>query len=367
MIGKILADRWGWTAKLGGVEKETVHITTKVEQGELDNLIRDIKKCNTTAQVDVVIKEHGLSNIKGLPEHIKEVYEKGEIDKLQLSDVNKFALNQRYRDIADQAHGFTGVNVAIKEYNDGIKKGTLDTTKFAETISQSNSSLGNYLTKLDGAKAGIFDYGKSLANATIKSFALEAATMALNTAVSFGASLIISGIITAVTDYLNRVVNAIEASHRAKEAIDEANSTLKEQQNLIKESGRKYAELAQHVNQLNNTNLDLKEEEYAEFLNLSNQIAEQFPDLVKGYDENGNAILSLNGTVSDINSTLDTYIEKAKEASQVKIVQAFKGEGDNEDYFKGAKYEIDELNSKATNAKTEIENLQKFKEKINLH
>ena len=362
MIGKILADRWGWTEKLGGTQ--TVKVATKVEKSEVIQLKKDIKDCNTTTQVDVVIKQHGLSDIKGLPEHIKELYENGKIKDLKISDVNKFAINQRYTDIANQAHGFTGVNAAIKEYNKLTDEGSK--TKFAETISQSNSSLGKYLTGLDSTTAGMGEYISSLATATLKTFSLQAATMALNMAVSFGASLIISGIITALTDYLNRVDNAIEASHKAKETMDEANSTLKSQQDLIKESGKKYAELAQHVNQLNNTNLDLREEEYKEFLNLSNQIAEQFPELIKGYDDNGNAILNLDGNISKITSTLNTYIEKAKEASQIKIVQAFKGEGDNEDYFKGAKYEIDELNGKATKAKTEIENLQKFKEKINL-
>lgn len=374
MIGKILADRWGWTKKLGGTENEIVHITTEVKDEKVKQLKKDIRDCNTTAQVDVVIKEHGLSNIKGLPEHIKEVYEKGEIDKLKTSDVNKFALNQRYNDIADQAHGIIGVKKAINEYNesliryeDNTTEASEGTTKLCGAISQSNSSLGKYLTGLNGATAGMGKYALSLTTAALKTFALKTATMALNMAVSMGVSFAISGIITAIINYVNSIDNAIEASHKAKETMDEANSTLKSQQDMIKESGKKYAELAQHVNQLNNTNLDLHEDEYKSFLELSNQIAEQFPDLVKGYDENGNAILSLNGTVSDINSTLDTYIEKAKKASQVKIVQAFKGEGDNEDYFKGAKYEVDELNGKVTNAKTEIENLQKFKKKIDLH
>lgn len=121
MIGKILADRWGWTKKLGGTENEIVHITTEVKDEKVKQLKKDIRDCNTTAQVDVVIKEHGLSNIKGLPEHIKEVYEKGEIDKLKLSDVNKFTITQRYNDIADQAHGFTGVKKTIKEYKNTEK------------------------------------------------------------------------------------------------------------------------------------------------------------------------------------------------------------------------------------------------------
>lgn len=366
MIGKILADRLGWTDKLGGTENAKIGTIDPKTHEDIEKLQNDIKKCNTTIEIDAVIKKHGLQEVENFSEHIKKLQAQGNIDKLDKNKVNNLIQTQNYKNIADQAHGFLGVKKAIDKYNNGIKDGSLNTEKFNETISQSNSSLGKYLTGLDSTTAGMGEYISSLATATLKTFSLQAATMALNMAVSFGASLIISGIITALTDYLNRVDNAIEASHKAKETMDEANSTLKSQQDLIKESGKKYAELAQHVNQLNNTNLDLREEEYKEFLNLSNQIAEQFPELIKGYDDNGNAILNLDGNISKITSTLNTYIEKAKEASQIKIVQAFKGEGDNEDYFKGAKYEIDELNGKATKAKTEIENLQKFKEKINL-
>lgn len=369
LIGKTILDSIGWTEKLGGV------IQPKIEPIlEIDNLkdfwlfkadIEALEK--DPVQIDLYLKEHGLDKVKGLKDYILN-------NDIKQSSVNNLIQTQNYKNIADQAHGFLGVKKAIDEYNDsliknedGTTKASDGTKKLSETISQSNSSLGKYLTNLKGADAGMIGYAGSLATATIKTFALEAATMAMNAAVSYGISFVISGIITAITDYLNRVDNAIEASHRAKETIDEANSTFKAQQELVKESGKKYAELSQHVNQLNNTNLDLKEDEYKEFLDISNQIAEQFPGLIKGYDDNGNAILNLNGTVSYINSTLDTYIEKAKKASQVKIVQAFKGEGDNEDYFKGAKYEVDELNGKVTDAKNEIENLQKFKEKINLH
>lgn len=373
MIGKILDDRWDWTEKIGGTKNETVKITTKVKFKELQQLKEAIRDCNTTAQVDVVIKEHGLSDIEGLPEHIKKLYEKGEIDNLETDDVNKFVNDQNYKNIANQAHGYKGVKAAIDEYNESIIKNQDGTTKasdgtkrLSEAILQGNSSLGKYLISLNGSTTEIFSYGKYLATAAVKTFALQTATTALNSAVGFGVSFAISGIINAIINYANRVNNAIEASHKAKEAINEANSSFKTQQNLIKNSGRKYAELAQHVNQINNTNLDLKEDEYQSFLDLSNQIAEQFPGLIKGYDDNGNAILNLQGTINDINLTLDSYIDKAKEAAQIKIVQAFKGTGENEDYFKGAKYEVDKLNDKANEEKERKEKLEKLKETITL-
>ncbi len=155
MIGKTLADRLGWTEKLGGTKNDAVNITTKIERTELDDLILDIKKCNTTAQVDVAIKEHGLSDIEELPEHIKKLYEKSDIDKLKTGNVNKFITNQQnYKNIADQAHGFLGVKKAIDEYNaeliecdDGTTKASDGTKKLTKAISQSNSSLGKYLTE----------------------------------------------------------------------------------------------------------------------------------------------------------------------------------------------------------------------------
>ena len=347
MIGKIIADFSGLTEKWGGEKNggfdEIKQIKTNigVNRTEWEKFKQEVKAADgDEIKIKAAIDDSELKQLKNLDGLYDYAVNQSSAGKdVDLGSVNNLIQTQNYKTIADQAHGFLGVKKAIDSYNEGIKNGTLDVAKFNETISQSNSSLGKYLTGLDSTTAGMGEYISSLATATLKTFSLQAATMALNMAVSFGASLIISGIITALTDYINRVDNAIEASHKAKETMDEANSTLKSQQDLIKESGKKYAELAQHVNQLNNTNLDLREEEYKEFLNLSNQIAEQFPELIKGYDDNGNAILNLDGNISKITSTLNTYIEKAKEASQIKIVQAFKGEGDNEDYFKGAKYE----------------------------
>lgn len=355
MIGKIIFGKIGLTEFLGDTKK-TLNFDTHVDAFKLEKLKYKIKTLDKDEiRIRTAVNDSSL-NIDGLADYAVDRAKQGK--DINIESVEELLKSQ----IANQAHGFLGVNTAIKKYNELTDVTTKN--KFAKTISQSNSNLGKYLTGLKGANAGMGRYAASLVTATAKTFALKTATMAMNATISMGVSFAISGIITAITNYANRVDNAIDASHTAKETIDEANNSFKTQQDLIKESGRKYAELAQHVNQLNNTNLDLKEDDYENFLNLSNQIAEQFPGLIKGYDDNGNAILNLQGTINDINSTLDDYIIKAKEASQIKIVQAFKGAGDNEDYFKGAKYEVDELNGKADKAKKELENLQKTKNTI---
>lgn len=271
MIGKIISDHFGLTEFFGGTVKPKISFETEVDDDELDDLKAKISSLDgDEIRIRAAVDESSLKDIDGLADYAVDRAKQGK--EINEEGVNKLLEKQ----VADQAHGFLGVNSAIKEYNKLTD--TASKTKLAEIINTSNSSLGKYLISLDGANTNIVKYTGSLATATLKTFALQTATMAMNAAVSFGVSFVISGILTAIGNYINSVDNAIEASHKAKETIDEANSSFKAQQDLVKESGKRYAELAQHVNQFNNTNLDLKEDEYEEFLELSNQIAEQFLD-----------------------------------------------------------------------------------------
>lgn len=336
MIGKTLADRLGWTEKLGGTKNDAVNITTKIERTELDDLILDIKKCNTTAQVDVAIKEHGLSDIEELPEHIKELYEKGDIDKLNTGEINKFITNQqKYKNIADQAHGFLGVKKAIDEYNaeliecdDGTTKASDGTRKLTKAISQSNSSLGKYLTGLNGAKAGIIGYASSLATATLKTFALEAGTMALNASINFGVSFLISSGISALASFIDNLVvtkeEVKEAGEAARSAIDEIESdfdSLKKETDNVKV---RFATLAQDVENLGKANQSqgkLSTDDYEEFLDLSNQLADLFPQLKTGCDDNGNAILNLSGNVDTIVGSLNNLVQVQQKLANQQIME----------------------------------------------
>ena len=106
---------------------------------------------------------------------------------------------QHYKNIADQAHGFKGVKNAINKYNAGITQTDFDTEKFVSTVNLANPSLGKYLSSLKDANgqyrkadAGLNGYAGSLITATAKTVALQAATMALNTAIYMGISFVIS-------------------------------------------------------------------------------------------------------------------------------------------------------------------------------
>lgn len=117
-----------------------------------------------------------------------------------------------------------------------------------------------------------------------------------------------------------------EAFESAKKNAEDAKSKIKSLQSEIKqnadtvdEAGNKYAELAQGVNQLTGKNISLSDDEYKEFLDVSNQLADVFPQLTKGYDDNGNAILDLQGNVDGITGKLKDLLEIEQQLAQQEI------------------------------------------------
>ena len=141
--------------------------------------------------------------------------------------------------------------------------------------------------------------------------------IAFATAISIG----ISALVKFCDNLVTTKKELEEASNKAKQTINEIKDsfdTLKSSTDDIKD---RYAELAQGIDQLSGKNLTLSNDEYDEFLNLSNQLAELFPSLTKNYDENGNAILNLSGNVNTIVSSLNDLIKAEQELANQKILE----------------------------------------------
>lgn len=208
----------------------------------------------------------------------------------------------------------------------------LSAEAFAEETKLSEEAMISYLKITDSGKATFTGY-KNHVDATNKSIGLtgikaKAASIwvgLLNAALSVGISLLAGFVIEKVISGIDYIIHykekLAEAAETAKNNIDELKSSfdnLEESTNNIK---KRYAELAQGVDQFSGKNLSLSDEGYDEFLNLSNQLAELFPTLTKNYDENGNAILNLSGNVNSIVSSLDDLIERQRELSNQEMLE----------------------------------------------
>lgn len=150
-----------------------------------------------------------------------------------------------------------------------------------------------------------------------------------------------------------------EKAQDAQSKIKSLQSEIKQNADTVDQAGKKYAELAQGVNQLTGKNISLSDDEYKEFLDVSNQLAEVFPQLTKGYDDNGNAILDLQGNVDGITGKLKDLLEIEQQLAQQEINKNIDTYFENQSkvFGKEAKGQNDTID-------TQTEKIEKYKKAL---
>ena len=193
---------------------------------------------------------------------------------------------------------------------------------FLNDTEYSEKTLTNYQTylKQSAQSMTLFQRGVQLAGTALKSFVALAANIALSFGISFAISKAVEGITWAYKQISGKA--AEEAKQKIKELGETARSefqniqdTLKSTVSRVDEVKDRYAELAQGVENLGKSNQSrgkLSTEDYDEFLSISNELSGLMPELTKTYDDNGNAILSLNGDIQTITNSLNEFVEAQK-------------------------------------------------------
>ncbi len=125
------------------------------------------------------------------------------------------------------------------------------------------------------------------------------------------------------------------SAKEAREALDNSLTSsankvkeVREQKETVDQLAESYEKLSKGVNTSTNQNITLSTDSYKEYLDVCNQIADLYPDLVTGYDSQGNAILSLKGNV-------DQLTESYKQAQQEAYAMAYLGEKDEDGNYSG--------------------------------
>lgn len=182
-------------------------------------------------------------------------------------------------------------------------------------------------------------FSVSTALSSLKNIGLTALSTLGTMAISMAASWAIGKIIQGIHDWIHADEIAIEKGKEATSAIEDQYDAYKKMKDVIKDIGetasgkddlsgseesiseiaKKYDELHDGVNDLTNANKNLSTEKYQEYLDVCNQIAEQFPTLVSGYDDQGNAILNLGNTASQAEASLLRMYEASKLAANVSM------------------------------------------------
>ena len=160
--------------------------------------------------------------------------------------------------------------------------------------------------KISGFTSGIASltsgFKSLISGAGLAKTAMIAFNAVLNTMVW---AVVIGGIALAIKawdNYAHATENAIKASKEKQQEIQSTMSSLKNEKSSLSEIAVEYDTLASKTNK--------SAEELQRYKELRQKIAEISPDLVSGYDINGDPIIALNGSLRDYMADLDEAIAK---------------------------------------------------------
>ena len=102
-----------------------------------------------------------------------------------------------------------------------------------------------------------------------------------------------------ISDTVNSFNNTKKSIVTLAKDYKKTTKEIKNHNDAIDSLGESYSDLYKGVNKNTNENRLLSDEDYQSYLDISNQLAEAYPQLVSGTDAQGNAILNLGTNASE--------------------------------------------------------------------
>lgn len=197
---------------------------------------------------------------------------------------------------------------------------------------------GEFVNSVDGV-------GKSLATAGVKAMKFGKgilSTVGTMLAVVAALKLVEAGI-GLIYKRINATKIMIENGKEARKNIEEISSAYNDQNEFISKNADEYEKLSKGIGD-NNKNISLSEEEYSKFIEMNNKLADMFPQLVTGFDDQGNAIIKLGDGAGTASEQLALLLEQEQRIANFKIGKEL-GTA-----LQGTLAQIDELQNEADDA-----------------
>lgn len=178
-------------------------------------------------------------------------------------------------------------------------------------FNQENSNASKILkqlisTKIDATKIEA-DYNEAI-NKTIGSMALSAgktlflnaAAGALSFAVSALATIIVTQLVTAISNYIHRNEIAISAAKDLTDQMREQKEEAESNAKTVESLKDRFEELSQGVAD-SGENLSLAAEDFSEYKDIVSQLVEMYPALIQGYSEENGYLVDKRNLLAEIN------------------------------------------------------------------
>ena len=227
------------------------------------------------------------------------------------------------------------VNPNVSKFFAEIKSGKRVLAEGQTLLDAFKNSIYNIKKAFDLSGLSLKDFFKNLGSAikklgsTLLSGIKAIGAKLLDAVASMGLSYIAAEITSWIFDgimslFKDRTQEIIDAGKEAADKANEVISSYENQSKTVSNLRDRYAELAQGVKDLGMATQSqgkLSTDDYAEFLDISNQLAGVFPELKTGITDEGDALLSLNGSAETISSTLDGLLEREQKLAALDIQQ----------------------------------------------
>lgn len=113
------------------------------------------------------------------------------------------------------------------------------------------------------------------------------------------------GFIAVGTIFTSWVISNSKSATELRKSVDQMTSSYVDGNSEISKTADRISSLKDRYNQLSSALGNLTDDELSEYHDITNQIADEFPALIKYYDDNGNAVLNLSANFHELNEELE--------------------------------------------------------------
>lgn len=183
---------------------------------------------------------------------------------------------------------------ATKDLNQELLKGIKYNTDYAESENLLSKNAQSMSGAFSGIKGKLSSLGSSLKNIAVGIGNMFMIQIAMS-AISFG--------FEQLDNYINRAENNLSDLEKITTEINDKKDAYTSHSTSVNKIRNEYYELADGVNSYGE-NISLTSTQYERYIELSNEIAQMYPDLVESYDAQGNAILKCKDNVEALNKAM---------------------------------------------------------------
>lgn len=181
--------------------------------------------------------------------------------------------------------------------------------------------------------------------------------------IALGISVVIEAV-TALTSAASQSKSELaEVAEEVTNTYNQEKSSLESTKEALDEISGRYAELSKGVNSLGK-NVSLSTDEYDEYKDIVSQVADMFPTMIQGYNDEGLAILTCKGDVEELTAAYQALVKAANDAVLADATDLFKDFQNSRDDFEDSNFKGNKLTDNAIEALENILNSENLDDAI---